>query len=85
MITLDGTYTEGLQELEYVCRVIPYHGDYYDPIGRLMTIDHGDVLYMLGKGTWFALYQTHEKRLQTLESLNISAMEQLNNLPTYVT
>ena len=83
MITLQGTYANTEQHLEYVCRVIPYHGDYYSPIGQYMIIEHGDVLYMLGKATWFALYQTPERKLKTLEYLANNAVEHLNTLPIH--
>ena len=54
---LEGTYTEENLTLNYVCRVIPYKGKYYDGIGGKVEIKDGDVLMMLGKGTWFALYR----------------------------
>ena len=60
MITLTGTYTddEGLAgELEYVCRAIRYGDEFFDGIGQRLEICDGDVLMMLGKGTWFALYR----------------------------
>ena len=69
MINLFGTYADTDQRLEYVCRVLPYKGDYYSCVNHKLTIEHGDVLYMLGEGTWFALYQTPERRLDTLKQL----------------
>ena len=60
MITLKGAYTdeEGLAgELEYVCRAIPYEGKFYNGIGEPLSIRDGDVLMMLGQGTWYALYR----------------------------
>ena len=69
MIKISGTYAEGSQKLEYVCRVLTYKGNYYSCVNHPLTIEHGDVLMMLGKGTWFALYQTPEKRVKTLEYL----------------
>lgn len=65
---LIGTYSDD-NELEYVCRVIPYNGNYYSPVNHKLNISHGDVLYMLGNGTWFALYQTSDKRKDALKIL----------------
>lgn len=61
MITLKGTYTEEMAgELQYVCWVFPYKGIFYNGIGELLEIKDGDVLMMLGQGTWFALYRRKE-------------------------
>jgi len=59
MITLRGIYTdeELAGELEYVCRVIPYRGKFYNGISEPLKVVDGDVLMMLGQGTWYALYR----------------------------
>ena len=59
MITLRGIYTdeELAGELEYVCRVIPYKGKFYNGISEPLKVVDGDVLMMLGQGTWYALYR----------------------------
>lgn len=48
-------------DLEYVCRVFLYgHGrdiKWVNGIDEPVEIRDGDVLMMLGKGTWFALYR----------------------------
>lgn len=61
MITLHGTYTDDDRlagDFEYVCRAIPYGGKYYNAVGEELEIRDGDVLMMLGNGTWFALYRS---------------------------
>jgi len=59
MITLRGIYTdeELAGELEYVCRVIPYRGKFYTGTNEQLEVKDGDVLMMLGQGTWYALYR----------------------------
>ena len=59
MITLKGIYTdeELAGELEYVCRAMPYKGKFYNGICEPLEVKDGDVLMMLGQGTWYALYR----------------------------
>lgn len=57
MITLEGAYTnEHEGNLQYICRAILYRDTFYNPVNQVLDIKDGDVLMMLGKGTWYALY-----------------------------
>jgi len=87
---LSGTYIDDDSQLEYVCRVIPYKGKYFTPINQELHIQHGDMLYMLGKGTWFALYQTSDRRAETLKTIGGDSDQSLpdvlkpkENTPTF--
>ena len=54
-VSLEGSYTEDNETLEYVCRVSVYKGKYYNGIGEQVEILHGDVLRKFSN--WFALYR----------------------------
>jgi len=63
MITLEGTYADGCNgpipdaSLRYVCRVFLSSDGFFDGVGNPVEVNDGDVLMLLGRGTWFALYQ----------------------------
>ena len=64
-MNITGTYAEKEDELEYVCRVFSYgHGrdiKWVNGVDEPIEIKDGDVLMMLGKGTWFALYRETQR------------------------
>ena len=61
MTNLSGTYAEEDEGFEYVCRVF-WWGEgrnikWFNGVNEPVEIRHGDVLKILGKGTWAALYR----------------------------
>ena len=66
MIKLKGTYAENDQEMEYLGRIFQWctgkgfshkASIWKDGLDKDVEVKHGDVLYVLGQGTWFAHYR----------------------------
>ena len=60
MLTIEGAYADENKKFKYECRVFWDGEKWVNGIDEPVDVKHGDVLYLLGLGTWFAWYTPND-------------------------